>query len=273
MFFYSKCLLNFTCYTFISMFIFVGSVAISHAQDERGGESQDLTWSVSLGGGVLTAPEFEGSDSNDLRFMPIVELRLDRFFLSTQNGLGVYVVNQEQWKLGAVAKYNRGREESASDLLNGLGDIDPSAELGIFASWNPDPFFVKATALHGTGDIRGFQVQTEVGHATMLNEKVRWTNSVGSTYASERRNETFFGITQEQSRKSGYDAYDADSGFKDIALKTSLGVSLTDDIGLRVFAGYNRLVGPAADSPLVEAGSKNQFTGGCGLVYSFNSGN
>ena len=34
-------------------------------------------------------------------------------------------------------------------------------------------------------------------------------------------------------------------------------------------AGYERLIGDAADSPITEAGSENQFTAALGLTYRF----
>ena len=275
MFFSCNRLLRLICCAFMCVFVLVCSVytACAQEQDESAPQDKSATWSISLGGGVLIAPEFEGAKRNSVRFMPLIEARaMDRFFLSSHEGLGVYLIKQSQWQLGAVAKYNFGRKENASTLLHGLGDIDPGAELGVFAAWTPDPFFVKVTALQGTGDVRGFQVQTQVGHTAKLHEKVRWTNSLGATFANARRNNTFFGISREQSRNTAYEAYDAGSGIKDISLSTSLGWSLTDDIALRAFGGYKRLTGPAADSPLVKAGSKNQFVGGCGLVYTFSSG-
>ena len=40
------------------------------------------------------------------------------------------------------------------------------------------------------------------------------------------------------------------------------------------YAGYDRLVGDAADLPIVRTfGSRDQFSGGIGLFYSFNAGN
>ena len=45
----------------------------------------------------------------------------------------------------------------------------------------------------------------------------------------------------------------------------------SDRITLYGDAGYRRLVGDAADSPIVKrAGSENQFTAGLGLTYRFS---
>jgi MipA family protein len=43
--------------------------------------------------------------------------------------------------------------------------------------------------------------------------------------------------------------------------------------GLYTYAGYDRLVRDAADSPIVrEFGSRNQWSGGLGFFYSFDVG-
>ncbi len=227
-------------------------------------------WSISLGGGAIVRPEFEGSDKYNVRFMPILRAEyMQRVFLSTTDGLGVYIFREPLWNVGAVDKYNPGREQKDSEILKGMGDIDPGAELGIFASWTPAPFFVRIEALQGTGDVRGLQATATAGHTFMPLEKLQWTNSVGTTFTDSRYNETFFGVDKTQSRRSGHDYYDADAGFKSVQFNSRANYQLTDNITALVFGQYKRLTGPAADSPLVEEGSKNQGMLGVGLTYTF----
>lgn len=227
-------------------------------------------WSVSLGAGIMAAPEFEGSDKYEARFLPLVHVEyMNRFFLSTHDGLGAFIVNRPEWQLGVVAKYNPGRDQDDSSLLDGLGDIDPGVELGGFAAWTPGPYAFKLTALQGVGDVEGFQLKASAGHSFEPIKSVRWTNSVETTFANSTYNDTFFGISEKQSQRSRYQTYDAGNGIKDVSFNTGVSWGVTDAISLKTFGQYKRLTGPAADSPLVKAGSSNQWALGAGVVYAF----
>ena len=234
------------------------------------GQSAPPEWFVSVGGGAMMRPEFEGSDKYKLRFLPIVNAQYrNRFFLSTSDGLGAYLVHEPTWNAGVVGKYNPGRKENASDLLHGMGDIDPGAEIGGFATFTPAPFSARLEVLQGIGDVEGLTVTGTVGHTISPMEQVQWTNTIGTTWANSRHNDTFFGVSGNQSRRSGYDAYDAGNGFKSVQFMSRTNYKFTQEVSATAFGGYKRLTGPAADSPLVKAGSKNQATVGLGLVYTF----
>ena len=73
-----------------------------------------------------------------------------------------------------------------------------------------------------------------------------------------------------QSARSGMRQYQAEGGFKDAGISLDLNYNLTDNWGLTGQVGYKRLLGDAADSPLVEdRGSANQFTTGLLVSYEF----
>ena len=231
-------------------------------------------WSLSLGGGIAVVPEFEGSDKYEASALPLIEVGYaDRVFLSSTKGLGLYVFKQPTWNAGVVANYNFGRKEKDSDLLKGMGDIDGGAELGGFVEWAPEPFSVMLQVTQGTGDVQGTRATLSLGHKLALSDRLQWGNSVSTTFASSRYNDTFFGISKKQSENSRYryKEYNAGSGIKDAAFSTEITWAITDNISMIALGQYTRLTGPAADSPLVEKGSKNQFMAGLGFVYSFGN--
>ena len=61
--------------------------------------------------------------------------------------------------------------------------------------------------------------------------------------------------------------YDAESEVKDVYIGLNADVPLTDVWSLKLTGQYSRLLGDAADSPIVE--TENQFFGGLGLTYRF----
>ena len=96
------------------------------------------------------------------------------------------------------------------------------------------------------------------------------TATVGASYADQDYMDAYFSVTPAQSAVSsaGLPAYDADAGIKDVFFGVTTDVPLTRDWSLKLSGRYSRLVGDAADSPVVE--NENQFYGGLGLTYSFD---
>ena len=82
--------------------------------------------------------------------------------------------------------------------------------------------------------------------------------------------ETFYGITTGQALRSGLRQHDADAGFRDVFVNLASGYKFSEHWTLIVQAQYRRLVGDAADSPIVDdEGSPNSLVGGLGLSYTF----
>ena len=93
------------------------------------------------------------------------------------------------------------------------------------------------------------------------------------SFADSEYMSTYFGVSSGEATASGgrLAAYDAGGGFRDVGLEFGAEYAWSDRITLYGDAGYRRLVGDAADSPIVKrAGSENQFTAGLGLTYRFS---
>ena len=54
-----------------------------------------------------------------------------------------------------------------------------------------------------------------------------------------------------------------------MGLAGSASYKLTESWKLHALAGWERMIGDAGNSPIVEEGSENQFYGGAGLTYRF----
>ena len=68
--------------------------------------------------------------------------------------------------------------------------------------------------------------------------------------------------TAEQSAASGLREFDPDGGVKGVGLEAEARYALTPPGRWSANAGYERLIGDAADSPVTDVGSENQFTAG-----------
>ena len=72
---------------------------------------------------------------------------------------------------------------------------------------------------------------------------------------------------QSAASAAGLPVFDADAGIKDVVFGLSSDVPVTPDWTLKLGGRYTRLLGDAAESPVVE--DEDQFSGSIGLTYRF----
>jgi outer membrane scaffolding protein for murein synthesis (MipA/OmpV family) len=237
------------------------------SHDQPSGRDRD--WSVRIGALGVYAPAYEGSDEYELRGFPLIDVTFrDTFFVNAHRGVGAYVWNRNTLKLGLSVGYTFGRDEDESDDLRGLGDIDDGATANVLFSWTIGDADLDARYEEQiTGHDTGFQVHLGLGYAVRVSEETTVKPSLKTTFASADYMEEYFGVSPSQSTRSGMPGYDADSGFKSLGFHLMVIHRLNQHWRIQAGAGYDRLVGDAADSPTVK--DEDQYGITVGLSYAF----
>jgi outer membrane scaffolding protein for murein synthesis (MipA/OmpV family) len=230
--------------------------------------------------GVGLAPDYEGSESYDP--IPLAAFRVNyaQYWVAPEGlTLQANLVPSDRFEAGPAFAYSFGRDEDVEDsAVSRLREIDDSFELGDFAVVDffevltpRDAVNPRVTVLHEeSGETDGLTAEGSVSWSFPIGERVRTGLGASATFADSDYMEAFFGIDADNAARSGLALYDADSGLKDVGLSVTGTYSITENWGVTAIAAYTRLVGDAADSPIVEdAGSPNQFFGGFGLSYRF----
>ena len=90
-------------------------------------------------------------------------------------------------------------------------------------------------------------------------------------FSNARYQRAFFGVTPAEALATGLPAYDPDGGIYGVAVASGLSYQFSPTWGMFGYARFERLVGDAADSPIVRAdfGSRTQLSGGVGVSYTF----
>lgn len=228
-----------------------------------------MSWRFTIGGTVGTRPEYEGAKKYSLSALPLLDIRYrDWLFLSARDGLGVNLLNVDGWRGGLSVRLRPGREESDSKRLDGMGDVSWTGAVGGFLSYRRGPFRAGIDVAQDFDG--GFVARANAGFAVRLHDRVSFTAGPSVTWANGSYTRTFFGVTMEQSAASGYTAYRPGAGFKDVGVGGAFIFRLTDRISTAVSFNYKRLLGDAADSPLVkDVGSANQGFVGLSVSYRF----
>jgi outer membrane protein len=153
-----------------------------------------------------------------------------------------------------------------------LGNVDWAVELGAFAEYWWMPWFrTRAELRNGIGGHHG--LVADLSADAVYKFAPLWTLAGGPrmTLASAQALDPYFGISAAQAITSGLPAYTTKGGMRSYGA----GVQLRYDISPRwetyTYLEYERLTGDAANSPLVvQRGTRNQFSTGLGLTYSFD---
>ncbi len=233
-------------------------------QNPRLGQGRD--WSFRLGPMGLYAPEYEGSNDYGFLVYPLVYVTgHNTVFVDPRTGAGAYLWNRNGVKFDVFTAYSRGREENSSSDLAGLGDIEDGATGSVvFEYGTMDYFFHTRYEQRYAGEETGPQIHFGIGRNLALGRKSLLQPFVKATYSSSNYMQTHFGITPNQSELR---AYEAESGFNSIGFEINAFYGLYRHWTVQALIQYNRLLGDAADSPLVE--DKNQYRLGAALLYTF----
>ncbi|WP_103035655.1 MipA/OmpV family protein [Castellaniella caeni] len=221
---------------------------------------------VTLGVGVSAMPRYEGADEYKGRTIPIVNAQIGRFYARTEDGIGFNFVQTQNFTLSAGANMMWGY--GGDDVPPGIGGLSDAigARLGLSTNLGGFVFGVAATQAVTHRD-RGLLINTRVSYPYALSDRVRVTPSVGANWANEKYMDSYFGINGTQSRRSGLAQYHPDSGVKDVSARVSLSYAASERFSLTSLVGTSRLVGEAADSPMVR--QKTQFQTLLGGSYTF----
>lgn len=248
----------------------VSSAAVAQAQETPSNE-----WRFTLGAGVVSAPEFPGSDKQKTRAVPILSASYGRYFLGPVPGggplgIGATLYEANGLRLGAAISSDIGklREESDDPRLAGLGDIERTQRAHLFASYSFDRFRLSAGV---APDIGGNDLGTLVTleAEALFQPADRWSLAVGPgvTWGNQRYMRTVFGIDAQQSARSGRAMYDPEGGVGLVRLSGTLNYRLDERWNIGARLSFGRLQGDAADSPLVF--DKSQTSGALFASYRF----
>lgn len=232
---------------------------------------------VRLGLGPVISPDYEGSDDYNIKPLPLVSFRYKDLIEIDNNHLRVNVfgldptVRKKHFKAGPQLKIDFGRNENDNPDLAGLGNIGTSVELGLFGSYSAGPTRTRIRFLHDVaGGHSGTRVIGDVRLVMLKTDTTAVSGFISATWADNNYMDKFFSINTAQFLDSGMAAFNAGSGIKDAGIGVTANYKLSRRWAVLVHADYKRLLGDAADSPIVaRRGSPNQAATGVFAIYSF----
>lgn len=211
-------------------------------------------WQVTIGGGGGVLPAYEGSNSSRLVPAPTVDIRYrDIAFASSGEGIGVNLLRGPLYRAGVALAFDPGREHNAATRLSGTGNIDPAAEPKIFAEFAVIPVIVSAELRYRATSQQGFIGDIGLYMPVVGNETLQVFLGPSITLADDQYMNTYFGISPQHAEPhSIFSPYEAEGGAKNVNLGASALYHFDDHWFVDFDAGIERLLGSAANSPIVQ---------------------
>jgi len=233
-------------------------------------------WTLTLGVEGRYLPSYVGSDRYIFAPFPIFDIRragTPRRFSAPLDGVSVAIVNIGQFRFGPTGKLVLPRDESEDPAaLRGLGDVDWALELGVFAEYWFVPWLRGRVELRqGIGGHTGLVSEITADIVVPATESLTLSAGPRLTLATAQALQPYFGVTPAQSLTSGLPVYSPGGGVSAVGVGAQARQQLTRDWAVNLFVEYDRLVGDAANSPvLARGGSADQVTVGIGVSYTFD---
>ncbi|WP_439123494.1 MipA/OmpV family protein [Marivita sp.] len=224
-----------------------------------------------LRGGVASAPEYFGSDE----YSAGPDLGFSFNYLALRNGRSFG--NPDPWAdsmgltFGGSFRFIQERKTDDFDELPGVEDIDATVELGASMRYGTEYFAAFGEVRRGFGGHEGWV--GEVGADAILRPTDRLRLSLGPRlfFGNDTYNDTYFGITANEASVA-LPAYDPEGGMVSAGIEFGARYQINDVWGLEGAVTWEKFTDDAADSPIVEQGSDEQWGIRFGVTRVFSIG-
>jgi outer membrane scaffolding protein for murein synthesis (MipA/OmpV family) len=225
-------------------------------------------WDTFLGFGGEELPEYEGSNHYHFEPGPTIDIRYRNIaFLSTGEGLGVNVLHSANYRAGVALTYDLGRSEGTAYPLRGLGNLSASPAVKMFGEYVFFPVVVRGDVRYNIGGVGGWTGDISVYSPVAGNDHFFVFVGGTVTFADQNNLQHLVGVTAQESMETGDRVYTPGGGLASAGVGVNAAYIFSKHWFLDGVFAYSDMLGPAANSPVVE--SRNQFAVSLSLAYNF----
>lgn len=253
--------------TLATVTLFQSSYAFSQAQSNS--PSPPAAGGI-IGLGVVSMPVYQGAERQRVMGAPLFEYRWSNgVFVGGDGLLGYQVSRHTGLQYGLLLGQDLGRKERDALALAGLGDVEERVTAGGFAKASlGGGLLVTASLQAGSGnDHAGALLNMGISYQLPLSTAVQVRISVNSSMANREYMASYFGVSEAQSDRSGYQSYHAEGGLRDASLALDLVYPLGPRWLMIGSVKSTNLLGSAIESPLVRR--RNDSVAMAGIAYTF----
>jgi outer membrane protein len=229
---------------------------------------------VTIGLGAQVSPRYPGADRLIVTPMPSLSWRKTGDpvpFSAADDSIGFgFLGNHSAFNFGPALQLQAKRKPK--DVGAAVDPVGFTVEAGAFVqAYVGDHFRLRAEGRKGLGGHKG--LVGDVGADFIARDGDRTLFSIGPRLrlADRKYQRAYFGVTPAVAVRTGLPIFDPRAGVRAVGATAGLVHQFSRVWGMTGYAGYDRLSGDAGRSPIVRRfGSRDQFSAGLGLTYTFN---
>lgn len=251
-------------------FAFLAALAVAGAAHAEG-QSPDVespTARYLLGVGVVSQPEYDGASRHETKLKPLWALKFGRVRISTSGsgsllgfgreesagGASTQFIDTEKLRVGASLRVDSGRSSGDASTTRGLPDVRRTLRARLYTSYSITKDFNIGANLSQDllGHKGGMTMGADLGWRIYRSPTLEWTSGIGISAGNAQNLNTYFGVPESAVASSGKPAYEPGAGLRDVHAGIGFIRPLSKHWLVYGNAGVSHLLGPVADSPLVQ---------------------
>ena len=185
------------------------------------------------------------------------------------------LMNGPGWQLGPVLNVKMARKDVSDPVIKRIHETEYTLEAGMFVGYEylktegiPLRLRVQGSVMTNGGDqYNGSRFTLSGSYWQPLSQKFMMGMGIGSSWASSSYNNTYYGVTQQDSVASGLPVYVPGGGMYLSYAWLGAIYELTREWYLGMLVLDQRLLNDAGHSPIVLA--RDQITAGIGVGYGW----
>ncbi|MCS3602647.1 outer membrane protein [Buttiauxella sp. BIGb0471] len=226
----------------------------------------DGPWS--LGAAALVTPNLYKGDQDRVYPVPMVGYEGDNFYLRGLTA-GYYLWNDQTDKLSITAYYSplffRAKDSDLHSMRQ-LSNRKATLMAGLSYAHYTQYGFLRTVLAGDTLDNSNGITWDTAWLYRYTTDRLTLTPGIGITWSSENQNEYYYGVSKNESARSGLNSYDPDDSWAPY-VELSVNYKLTENWNVFGMGRYIRLADEVTNSPMVD----KEWTGVLmtGITYSF----
>jgi outer membrane scaffolding protein for murein synthesis (MipA/OmpV family) len=192
-------------------------------------------------------------------------------FEAADEGIGFGLLGDKSvFDFGPAVQFQTKRKPK--DVGAAVDPVGFTVEAGAFVqAYLGDHFRLRAEGRKGIGGHKGLVGDLSADFVVRDADRTVFAIGPRLRLADHRFQRTYFGVSPAVAVRTGLPAFDPDAGVRAVGVMAGLVHQFSYAWGVNAFAGYDRLKGDAARSPIVRRfGSRDQLSAGLALTYTFN---
>ncbi|WP_165830951.1 MipA/OmpV family protein [Sphingomonas pokkalii] len=204
---------------------------------------------IVVGASVGVVPGYQGSDAMRVLPLPAIDIRQGWFIANMFNGIGVAFEPQKNVTVTGGVTFVQGYRKR--DAPAGIDSLADAAGARVTVSIRERGLVATLGMTRSLGVTDGTLADASLAYPIRAGNRLFVIPSASISWADRRYTDRYFGISAAEAIQSGLPRYRANGGIRDIGAGITANYRLSPRWGLTGSVRGTRLVGDAADSPLV----------------------